>query len=130
VFVVVADPVVLVTGVVHVGLVIVSWISVTAPAPEACSPPNNRPSTVTPSPSEMVSWARIVPRNVEPVPSVAALPTFQKMLHACAPRIRVTFPVTPVISVEAVWKMKIASGLFSPSRTSVPVIPKVPDAEL
>lgn len=122
--------VVVVGGVVQVGVVIVSWIKVTAPVPEACSPPRSRPSTVTALPREMLSWARMVPRKVEPAPRVAALPTFQKMLQELAPLTRLTLPVLPVINVDAVWKMKTEFGLFAPSRTSVPDIPNVPDAEL
>jgi hypothetical protein len=80
----------------------VSWINVTAPAPDACSPAIKRPSTVTPLPREMSSCAMTVPRNVEPAPRVAALPIFQKMLHDCAPRTRLMLPVPPVINVLAV----------------------------
>ena len=112
-----------------VGFVIVSWINVTAPA-FPCSAASSRPLTVTSLPREMLSCARIVPLKFDPAPSVAALPTFQKTLQACAPRMNVTLPVPPVMSVEAVWKMKVASALFSPSRTSVPVMPNVPAAEL
>ncbi len=43
--------VVVVVGVAaHVGRLIVSWIKVTAPAPDACSPARRRPVTVTLSP--------------------------------------------------------------------------------
>jgi len=39
-------------------------------------------------------------------------------------------PVPPVIRVLAVWKIQTPLVLFCPSSTSVPVIWKVPDAEL
>ena len=90
------------TGAAHVGRMIVSWISVTAPVPDACSPASSRPMTVTPLPREMLSCAMTVPSSVEPAPRVAALPIFQKMLHACAPRMRLMLPVPPVINVLAV----------------------------
>jgi hypothetical protein len=57
------------------GVVMVSWIRVTAPLPDACSPASSRPSTVTLSATEMSSKARIVPRKIEPDPRVAELPT-------------------------------------------------------
>ena len=56
----------------------------------------------------------IVPRNVEPVPSVAELPTCQKTLQACAPLIRLTVLADAVVSVEPAWKTKTAFG--SPPR--------------
>ena len=75
----------------------------------------------------------IVPRNVEPAPKVADVPTFQNTLQDCAERIKLTFPVPAVISVpvpSAVWKMKTASGSLPASSVNVPVIPNVPEAEL
>ena len=45
---------------------------------------------VTPVVTVIEARARIVPRNVVFVPSVAELPTCQKTLHAVAPLIRFT----------------------------------------
>jgi hypothetical protein len=60
------------TGAAQDDLVIVSVSSVTAPLPAS-----TRPSTLTPVVRVMLADARIVPRNVEPVPSVAELPICQ-----------------------------------------------------
>ena len=121
------------TGAAQVARVIVSLIRVTAPAPEVCSPAISAPSTVTAAPRLIEVCARIVPRKVEPAPSVADVPTFQKTLHDCADLVRLTLPVTAVVNVpvpSAVWKMKTASGSFAPSRTNVPDMAKVPEAEV
>jgi hypothetical protein len=67
----------------HVERVIVSVSSVTAPLRAS-----TRPSTVVPVVTVMLVSAMMVPRNVEPVPSVAELPTCQKTLQDCAPLIR------------------------------------------
>ena len=56
----------------QVGRAIVSVSSVTAPLRAS-----TRPSTVTPVVTVMLVRARIVPRNVDAVPSVAELPTCQ-----------------------------------------------------
>ena len=72
--------VVVAAGAAHVDLVIVFVSSVTAPLRAS-----TRPSTVAPVVSVMLVSARIVPRKLEPVPSVAELPTCQKTLQACAP---------------------------------------------
>ena len=59
---------------------IVSLSSVTAPLRAS-----TRPSIVTPVVTVMLVSARMLPRKVEPVPSVAELPTCQKTLHERAP---------------------------------------------
>src|SRR5512135_2606584 len=46
---------------------------------------NNRPSTVAPVVTVMEAIGRMLPLKTEPVPSVAELPTCQKMLAALAP---------------------------------------------
>ncbi len=61
-----------------------------------------------------------MPTNVELLPSVAELPTFQKTLHWLAPPMKVTELAEPVISVEAAWKMKTDDA--SPLRVSAPLI--------
>ena len=61
------------------------------------------------------------------VAAVAA--TTLDIARRAADTIAVVYDVLePVMSVESVWKMNTASGLFSPSSVSVPVISKVPDA--
>src|SRR3970282_1958480 len=79
-----------------------------------------RPCAVTLSATVIVVKARMLPTNVDPVSSVAELPTCQKTLHAWAPLIRDTVLPEPVIRVESVWKMKTELGLPSPSRVRVP----------
>jgi hypothetical protein len=64
------------------------------------------------------------------VPSVAELPTCQKTLQADAPPRRLTLLLDAVTSVAAIWKMKTALESPWASRVSVPVIWKVPDADL
>jgi hypothetical protein len=56
---------------------IVSSSSVTAEVSASA-----RPSIVTDVPTEIDSWARIVPANVESLPSVAELPTWKNTLQA------------------------------------------------
>jgi hypothetical protein len=96
----------------------VSCISVTAPAPDACSPAGRRPSTVTLSVSEMLAEARITPRKVEPDPSTADEPTCQKTLQDWAPLISSTLLAEPVVSVEPAWNTKTAPALPPPLRRS------------
>ena len=87
-------------------VVIVSVSSVTAPLRAS-----TRPSTVTPVVTVMLVRAMIVPRKVEPVPSVAELPICQNTLQAWAPLIRLTQLPEAVVSVEPAWKTKTAFGL-------------------
>ena len=119
VVVVVGPPavVVVVGGVVlHVGLVIVSVSSVTAPLRAS-----TRPSMVVPVVTVMLVRAKIVPRKKEPVPSVAELPICQKMLQDWAPFVRLTTLADPVVSADPTWKTNTASGLPSPSSVRAPL---------
>jgi hypothetical protein len=73
----------------------------------------------------MLVSARMLPRNVVEVPRVAELPTCQKTLHACAPLIRATTLLDPVINVDAgVLNTKAALGLPAASSVSVPLSPR------
>lgn len=103
--------------------VILSLRSVTA-AFNAYSPPE----TLTPAFTVIEVKARILPAKTVAVPSVAEDSTCQKMLHAFAPLMRITDEAVAVVSVDLTWKIKTASGLFCPSRISVPVIPTDEDA--
>src|ERR1041384_3271187 len=89
------------------GIAIVLESKVTAPF---CA--NSRPSTVAPVVTVMEVKARMFPLKTEVVPRVAELPTCQKTLAAWAPPLRITCRPEVVVSVEAIWKMKIA--LVSP----------------
>jgi hypothetical protein len=76
-----------------------------------------------------------VPLKDEIAPSsaasiVAELPTCQKTLQGSAPLMSSTLLPVAVTSVLVIWKMKTESGLLAPSSVTVPVIPKVPEAEL
>ena len=74
-----------------------------------------------------------MPRKVEPAPSVADVPTFQKTLHDWADPIRLTFPVEPVINVpvpSAVWKMKTAGARVWPASSVGIVVGGWPAATL
>ena len=77
----------------------------------------------------MLVNARIVPRKVEPVPSVAELPTCQKTLQDWAPLIRLTVLPEPVVRVEPAWKTKTAFGSPPPLSVSAPESP-IDEAEL
>jgi hypothetical protein len=83
---------------------------------------NSPPSTVTPAFNEIDISARILSAKIVEAPSVAEDPTCQKTLHACAPLMRMTTVAVAVVSLDPIWKMKTAFGLFWPSRTMVPVI--------
>src|ERR1035437_1491516 len=74
--------------------------------------------------------ARIVPSKCEDMPRVAEVPTCQNTFAACAPFIRTTLLLAAVIKVDAAWKMNTALGSPWASNVSVPVMPKVPAAEL
>jgi hypothetical protein len=83
---------------------------------------NNLPSTVAPVFAVIDVKARTLPAKLEFVPRVAELPICQKTLHAWAPLMRTTRLAEAVISVEAVWKMKTASGFPWASSVRAPVI--------
>jgi len=97
---------------------IVSSISVTAPLRASA-----RPFSVTPESIEIDVKARMLPANVEDVPSVAELPICQNTLAACAPPIRFTWLLTAVVNAEPTWSTNTAFGSPWPSRVSVPVTP-------
>jgi len=128
VVVVVAPGVVVVVVVVgvaaHVGFVMVSVSNVTAPLLAS-----TRPSTVTPVVTVMEVRARMVPRKLELVPSVAELPTCQKTLQDWAPLIKLTWLADAVVSVEPAWKTKTAFGSPPPLSVRAPVSP-IEEAEL
>src|SRR6476469_2714539 len=88
-----------------------------------------RPVTFAPVVTVIDVRARMVPSRVEPVPSVAELPTCQKTLAAVAPLMRFTELPDAVTRVEAVWKMNTALGSPCPSRVRIPVIEKLPVTE-
>ena len=56
-------------------------------------------------------WAKIVPWRTEVVPSVAELPTCQKMFLSWQPPLRTTWRPDVVVSEEAIWKMKTPFAL-------------------
>jgi hypothetical protein len=129
VVVVVAPGVVVVVVVVgscaaHVDVVMVSVSNVTAPLLAS-----TRPSTVTPVVTVMEVRARMVPRKLESVPSVAELPTCQKTLQDWASLIKLTWLADAVVSVEPAWKTKTALGSPPPLSVRAPVSP-IEEAEL
>lgn len=69
------------------------------------------PSRFTPVVSVIDVSAKMFPLKTEFVPSVAELPTCQKMLQAEAPLARITWLPLPVVSVDPIWKMNTAAGL-------------------
>jgi hypothetical protein len=80
-----------------------------------------RPLTDAPALTVIEVEARIVPTNADEVPNVAELPTCHTTLQACAPFVSTTWLAEDVMSVDAIWKMKIALG--SPCASSVRVPP-------
>jgi hypothetical protein len=100
----------------QVGGVKVSLFKVTAPLRARA-----RPWTVTLLFTVIELRARMLPVKVEPVPSVAELPTCQNTLHAFAPLINVTVLPDPVVSDELVWKMNTEFALPAPSSVNGPV---------
>ena len=90
---------------------------------------NMRPMAVAPVFMVMEVSARMVPRKLVAVPSVAELPTCQKTLQDRAPLVSNTRLLLAVVSVEPTWKTKTAPASSSASRVSVPVSP-IEDAEL
>src|SRR3954463_2619565 len=102
-----------------VGTVIVLPLMVTEPS--EFEPPRSRPSTAEPVSTVIVTEARMLPLKIVVVFSVADVPTCQKMLLALAPPARITCAPAPVVRVEPIWKMKIASG--SPCASSVTLFP-------
>jgi hypothetical protein len=64
--------------------------------------------------------ARMLPWNIELVPSVAELPTCQNTLQAWAPLVRKTWLAESVTRVEPTWKMKTAFESPCAFRISAP----------
>ena len=121
---VVVAAVVVAAGAAHVDRVIVLVSSVTAPFRAS-----TRPSTVAPVVTVMLVRAMIVPRKLDPVPSVAELVTCQKTLQDWAPLIRFTWLPDAVVSEEPAWKTKTAFGSPAAFSVSTPVSP-IEEAEL
>jgi hypothetical protein len=73
---------------------------------------NVLPSIVLPTSITMAEPAMIVPLKAEYVPSVAWVPTCQKMFLACAPPARKTLLLRPAstFSAVAIWKIQTSSG--------------------
>jgi hypothetical protein len=115
--VVVVGATVVVTAGAHSGLVTVFVSKVTAPLRAS-----NRPCTTALVLAVMEVNARREPTKVEPTPSVAELPTCQKMLQSWAPLMMATLLLGAVMSVDAAWKMNTAFGSPWASSVSVPVI--------
>jgi hypothetical protein len=65
--------------------------------------------------------ARTVPAMVDPTPSVAELPIFQKTLHAWDPFTNETWLFGAVMSVDPAWKMNTEFPSPWPSSVNVPV---------
>ena len=87
--------------------VIASLMRVTAPFRARA-----RPFTLTPLFIVIDVRARMVPVNVELDPSVAELVTCQKMLHGCAPLIRLTELDDAVMRSDVAWKIQTELGSF------------------
>ena len=86
-----------------------------------------RPVTLAPVVSVLLARARMLPLNSVLVPSVAELPTCQKMLQAFAPLVRRTDEPLAVVNVLPIWKIKTALG--SPSPSSVRILLNCADDE-
>jgi hypothetical protein len=102
-------------GVAHAGTVMVSSSRVTAPLRASA-----RPWMVSPVVTVIDSRARMLPSKMEPVPSVAELPTCQNTLQACAPFVSRMWLDVSVMSVEPTWKMKTAPAFPWAFRISSP----------
>ena len=81
---------------------------------------NNRPSIIAPDPRSMAVSARTFPPKIEEPPSVAELPTCQKVFSGTAPPVNRTWLPVAVMRVDDILKMKMA--LASPLRVIVPVM--------
>ncbi len=79
------------------------------------------PDRLAPVFSVMLEYARILPVNAVPVPSVAALPTCQNTLPARPLLIMTTDELGAVTSVLAIWKTQTPVGSPRASSTSCPV---------
>jgi len=83
------------------------------------------PFSVAPVVRVMSESARMLPLKVELVPSVAELPTCQKMLWGWAPPARTMELLPNVVSDEAIWNIQTAFAFPPASRVRAPVIPMV-----
>jgi hypothetical protein len=104
------------------GLVMLLLSRVTVP-PKARARPSTIEAEVT---SVMEVTARMLPCTWLPPAMVAEEPTTQKTWPAVAPLISDTTLLAAVMKVVVALKMKTALVLPPPSRTTVPVNPKVP----
>ena len=80
-----------------------------------------RPDTCAPLFSEMLVSARMLPRKLVVVPSVAELPTCQNTLQGEPPLVMSTDEPLAVVSVLPIWNMKTAPALPWALRVRVPV---------
>ena len=80
------------------------------------------PSSSAPVVRVIDAYAMIVPLTTLLVPSVAELPTAQKIFCGRAPLTSTMLAPDAVVSVEAIWKMKTALASPCASRVKVPVI--------
>ena len=81
--------------------------TVTDPVPPP-DPANNLPVTAAPLFTVMLTAARMFPLKLQVVPRVAELPTCQKTFFAWAPPLRTILVPGPMVSVDAILKMKTA----------------------
>jgi len=105
---------------------VMSFVSIVTAALRASALPSMR----APDTSVIDSSARMVPLKREPAAMVAELPIFQKTLQKLPPLTMLTLLPTAVTRVDAVWKIQTAAGSPCASSVSVPVIPKVPEADV
>src|SRR4051794_14799396 len=80
-----------------------------------------RPESVAPVFSVMLVSARMLPAKTVFVPSVAELPTCQKMLQLVAPLISATFEMLAVVKVLPILNRNCAAELPCALSVSVPV---------
>ena len=79
------------------------------------------PLDAVPVVTVMEASARMFPAKLVYVPSVAELPTCQKILHGFAPLISITLALLAVMRVLPIWKIKTLLAFPCPSRMSCPV---------
>jgi len=80
-----------------------------------------RPDVLAPVVKVMLVRARMFPARLEPVPSVAELPTCQNRLQPEALFVKKIRELEAVVNVLPILKTKEALGSPRPSRNSVPV---------
>lgn len=100
----------------QVGTVTVLVSKVTSPVLAS-----NLPSTTALVPRVILVDARIVPWKLDPLPSVAELPTCQKTLHACAPFSKIISLAEADVSPEPAWKINTAFAFPAPFRVKGPL---------